>query len=84
MESQKERLLIVEDEPIMRALLKRQLAPYFDLEIAKDGVIGWTKFNQFQPKIVLADYKMPNKNGLQLFELIKSLDGRRKSIRINL
>ena len=64
------RLLIVEDNLEIQELLNKVLKNEFQLEFAKNGVIGEEMAVQLQPDLVLSDIMMPLKDG---FELLKSL-----------
>jgi DNA-binding response OmpR family regulator len=66
------KILIIDDAPDARHLLKTMLRPY-EVEIleAEDGVKGWQSIIKDQPDIVLLDLHMPHKDG---FDILKDLE----------
>lgn len=68
------KLLIVDDEPIMRRVLKDCFDwKSFGIEVvgeADDGVTGENLIKAIKPDIVLADVKMPRKNGIEMVKNI--------------
>ncbi|MFI3887937.1 response regulator transcription factor [Streptococcus parauberis] len=69
------RLLIVEDEPLIRNWLQGAIN-YEALQIsllpsARDGQEGITFIKEYQPDIVLTDIMMPIKTGFEMFEETK-------------
>ncbi len=70
------RILIVEDSPTMRQLLRFALSRLKDVEIveAQDGMDGWTKISGDRFDLVLIDINMPVMDGLKLIGLIRNED----------
>ena len=70
---QKGRLLIIDDEERLRNLLARilQLEGY-DVMMAANGKDGLRKLQAEQFQVVLSDVKLPDSNGIELTEQIKS------------
>lgn len=66
------RILIVEDDEALRALLVDIFQPYYIVEQAGDGQAGWEKVVELQPDIVLSDVLMPGMSGIELCKRIKS------------
>ena len=66
-------ILVVDDEPDMRQLLKRSLEPDLGcrVEMASSGEMALKILDETHIDMVLADIKMPGMNGLELLELIK-------------
>jgi DNA-binding NarL/FixJ family response regulator len=61
------RLLIVDDDPLVRSALRFMLGGQADLEVvgeAGDGRAGIDLAGQLQPDVVLMDIRMPRLNGL--------------------
>jgi signal transduction histidine kinase/FixJ family two-component response regulator len=70
--SQKESLLLVDDEPGIRHLLGISLADLgYDVMTAADGNQALDLFHVHQPSIVLTDIKMPGLDGIELLRQIK-------------
>jgi len=69
------RVLIVDDEPIARQVLRQELELIVDLEIvgeAEDGAAALRKISAYQPDLVFLDLEMPVMTG---FEMIGHLQG---------
>jgi signal transduction histidine kinase/DNA-binding NarL/FixJ family response regulator len=69
------RLLIAEDQPENRLLLKKLLEPLgFDLREAVNGQEAVTLFKEWRPHLVWMDIRMPVMNGLEAARLIRESD----------
>lgn len=66
------RILLVDDNADMRAYLKRVLEKRWQVETATNGAIALTQIQQNPPDLVLADVMMPEINGLQLLQALRS------------
>lgn len=68
-------ILIVDDEPHIRALLEETLEDFVDngvrLLIASDGVEGLTLALNKKPDLILLDVMMPKMNGYDICKAIK-------------
>jgi CheY-like chemotaxis protein len=59
------KLLIVEDNPVMRQMMRRLLADLAeDIRACADGDEALAFYRVFQPDWVLMDWRMPRLNGL--------------------
>ncbi len=65
-------LLIVEDNPDIRAYLKENLDTDYLIEEAAHGVIGLEKALANPPDLILADIAMPHMDGIEMCTKIKS------------
>lgn len=66
------KLLVVDDEPSVRKLLKRFFeARGFAVAVAEDGVRGWQVARDEQPDLVLTDVSMPEMDGYELTRTIR-------------
>ena len=71
--TRKERVLIVDDEPVNQELLEAFLIGCdYDLDFAADGAEALEKLKTFEPDLVLLDVMMPKTSGFEVCEQIKS------------
>lgn len=77
MPDSRELILVVDDEPSNRSLLRAHLAPSWDLVEATDGVEALAAFDRRRPDLVLLDLMMPRMNGLETCREIKKRAGQR-------
>jgi CheY-like chemotaxis protein len=66
------RLLVAEDNPLIRDLIQKGLEPHCDLVLASDGADALLKVIDEPTDAILCDYKMPGLDGRQLFEKLRS------------
>src|SRR5260370_29896117 len=67
MEGGKEGILVVDDEPQIRRVLRRSLmAKGYDVRVAGDGEFALQTFLDWPPALVITDLAMPNLSGLEL------------------
>jgi len=67
-------VLIVDDHPVMRELLRQVLELYTDVMVvaeAESGEDAITQAMQFQPAIALVDIHLPTMNGIDACKIIK-------------
>ncbi len=68
-----ERILIVDDDPSMRAALMETIRRLgFTVQGAADGIEAMERLARFNPWLVLTDLRMPRLNGLELIKEIKT------------
>jgi two-component system cell cycle response regulator len=68
----KKRILICDDSSTIRAIIKKELQEYFDLEIFEDGIYAYNfllKDQRFDFAVI--DGEMPQMNGIELLKKIK-------------
>ncbi len=71
----KVRTLIVEDNAPYREILKdtlKTLFPTMVIQEASEGKEGIQKVGVFQPQLIFMDIRLPDENGLQITERIKT------------
>ncbi len=70
------KLLIVDDSPIARKILKKFLPKEegFEMFEATNGLEGLNKFKEISPDITFMDLTMPVMNGLEALEEILKID----------
>ncbi len=63
------KIIIVEDEEILRNLLQKKLiAEGYEVEVAEDGEVGLSKIRANRPDLILLDIIMPKMNGIEMLE----------------
>ena len=68
------KILVVDDDPILRKVLVRALEPLGAVVEARNGQEALDLFQEVQPDLVLSDVHMPGMDGLALTERLKALD----------
>ncbi len=69
------KVIIIDDEPLARGIVKEYLQLYPDLELVQecgDGFEGVKAIQQYQPDLVILDIQMPKINGFEMLELIEN------------
>lgn len=71
----KDKILIVEDEEDTRYILERLLGKNgYNVKSAENGVKALEILKEFSPKVIVADWTMPQMDGLQLCNILKEKD----------
>jgi DNA-binding NtrC family response regulator len=72
------RLLLVDDEPDLIAEQVRHVfkAPSYRIDVARTGAEGLARVAEASPDVVLLDYSLPDRPGLEVFDAIRSRDAR--------
>jgi two-component system LytT family response regulator len=68
------KVIIIDDEPLARSIVKEYLQKHPDLEVAQecnDGFEGLKAIQQHQPDLVFLDIQMPKINGFEMLELLE-------------
>jgi DNA-binding NarL/FixJ family response regulator len=74
--SDKIRILIVDDHPVVRAGLASMLGTQEGLEVvgaAWNGQEAFALIEQHRPQVVLLDIRIPGMNGIQILEALRSM-----------
>ncbi|WP_291528295.1 hybrid sensor histidine kinase/response regulator transcription factor [Bacteroides sp. UBA939] len=64
--TEKETILIVEDNRELRFFIRTIFAQYFNVIEAEDGVTGLEKSRKYLPDIIISDVMMPEKDGISM------------------
>ncbi|PIU09022.1 MAG: response regulator [Candidatus Moranbacteria bacterium CG08_land_8_20_14_0_20_34_16] len=76
----KKRILIIEDEKVLRETLEDYLREDgFDVKIAMDGEIGMNLIKEEEFDLIVLDIILPKKDGFKILEEVKE-DEKRKNI----
>jgi two-component system KDP operon response regulator KdpE len=72
--SDKQRILIVDDEPQITRVLRRSLTTHgYDVRVASDGLAALQTFGDWPPDLVVTDLSMPGTDGLQLCRNLRAI-----------
>jgi len=67
------RILVVEDDPFFQKVLTKRLeAEGYRVQVAADGREGMKAIVAFEPDLVLSDWMMPQVDGLELCQSVKT------------
>jgi CheY-like chemotaxis protein len=72
------RVLVAEDNPLVRDLMVHGLAPLCDVIVASDGADALLKAIDEVPDLIVTDFKMPGLDGRQLYEKLRGREATRK------
>lgn len=68
----REKIFIVDDEPLNLELLERELRPHdYTVESARNGEEALRKADSFMPDLILLDYMMPDMSGLEVLKELR-------------
>lgn len=67
----KEKILVVDDDLMIRMLLKHNLESAFDITLAENGEKGFEKAISEKPDLIISDVMMPVMNGFELKNKIR-------------
>ncbi|ATC81872.1 response regulator [Pseudoalteromonas agarivorans] len=68
----KPRILIVDDEPANLKVMREVLGNQYRMSFAKSGAAALALLEKEQPKLILLDIMMPDMNGFEVCEMLKS------------
>ncbi len=67
------KVIIIDDEPLARSLVKEYLQSYSEVEIVcecNDGFEGMKALQEYTPDLIFLDIQMPKINGFEMLELV--------------
>ncbi len=78
------KLLVVDDEPIIRHSLRKALATS-EVQVLTAGTVAeaWGQIEQDRPDIIVLDLQLPDGSGLDLFDRVRAADPRRPVVIIS-
>jgi CheY-like chemotaxis protein len=65
-------VLIVDDNPVIRALICRAMEPHCQVTLSSDGADALLKCVDNPPDLIVSDFRMPGLDGRQLYEKLRS------------
>jgi len=65
-------LLVVEDNPDMRAFISQSLARRYRVVTANDGELGLEAARRHRPDMIVSDVQMPNMDGFEMVENLRA------------
>lgn len=68
----KKNVLLVEDDPALRMVMREVLKDEFEIEEADNGADGIDKGLSLRNDLIILDYHLPKKDGLQVIEAIRA------------
>jgi two-component system OmpR family response regulator len=74
-EEPKKKILVVEDDPAIRALVLRALATRYEVSSASDGDMALVEAATFRPDLLLLDVNLPGIDGFGIAMRIRHMDG---------
>ena len=69
---ERERILIVDDEPANLKVMREVLGNDYRLSFAKSGELALQLIKNEPPRLILLDVMMPDMNGFEVCEILKS------------
>lgn len=69
------KILIVEDDPISREVMNKQLSKYFQIDLAKDGKEAIQSFSKNEYHLIITDINLGiGKNGIEVMKEIRNTE----------
>jgi CheY-like chemotaxis protein len=68
------RVLVVDDEPELAAVVGEYLRDRYDVELAGSGPEALTAFRRQRPDVVFLDINMPGPSGVEVLRQMRQLD----------
>lgn len=74
------KILLIDDEPQIRKMLKKFFESYaYDFIAAENGVQGIAQYHEHHPDLIITDIIMPDKEGLETINELKKCNPDKKS-----
>jgi CheY-like chemotaxis protein len=68
------RVLIVDDEPDLTAVVREYLQEQYEVVVANDGTAALAAFRRQRPDVVFLDINMPGPSGLEVLKQLRQAD----------
>ena len=69
------RILVIDDEAVLRGMLQEMLATFgYDADVAENGAAGVARFRERDYATVITDLLMPGMNGLEVVTALRTID----------
>jgi CheY-like chemotaxis protein len=68
------RVLIVDDEPGLTAVVREYLQEQYEVVVANDGTAALAAFQRQRPDVVFLDVNMPGPSGLDVLKQLRQAD----------
>ncbi len=78
-ESDRKRILVIDDDPMVLKLVKGHLGEEYDIASAISGKVAYKFLASKKVDLILLDYEMPEENGPMVYENIRKMDGEVKN-----
>lgn len=68
------KVILIDDEPLARSLVKEYLKPYTNFQVVaecNDGLAGIKAIQEHKPDLIFLDIQMPKINGFEMLELLE-------------
>ena len=73
--AEKPEVLVVDDSKVIRLAARKMFGENYTIHLAEDGLVGWEMLQQKTTiSVVFTDLSMPNMNGMELLNNIRSSD----------
>ena len=71
--SRRNRILVVDDNPMNREIMEEVLGQEYELHLAKNGIEALQQAERLLPRVILLDVMLPGLNGYQLCDKIRHM-----------
>jgi DNA-binding response OmpR family regulator len=76
-------LVVDDDENFGQIMAETLIAAGYEVQTADDGLLGYLRYLDQQPEIVLTDIQMPELDGLEMIRCIRTINPNVKAIYIS-